>query len=131
MLVPKAATVEAPTYPPVVLQTILDLPHFAMVPWQLGCDQGSVLPLVVRRDDEGHQTHAGEIRQSRLVAVPVRTPPGDADIRTSNNASRRDAAVDCMPASDEFPDDPVGSAAPQLVERFCQLSGPVAWQTGF
>src|SRR3954470_21855557 len=32
MLVPKAATVEAPTYPPVVLQTILDLPHFAMVP---------------------------------------------------------------------------------------------------
>jgi hypothetical protein len=32
MLVPKAATVEAPTYPPVASQTILDLPHFAMVP---------------------------------------------------------------------------------------------------
>jgi hypothetical protein len=36
MLVPKAATVEAPTYPPVAPQTTLDLPHQiladAMVP---------------------------------------------------------------------------------------------------
>jgi protein-disulfide isomerase len=32
MLVPKAATVEAPTYPPVAPQTIFDLPQFAVVP---------------------------------------------------------------------------------------------------
>src|SRR3954454_23532616 len=31
-LVPKAATVEAPTYPPVAPQTTLDLPHIAMLP---------------------------------------------------------------------------------------------------
>ena len=32
MLVPKAATVEATSYPPVAPQTTPDLPHFAMVP---------------------------------------------------------------------------------------------------
>jgi hypothetical protein len=32
MLVPKAVTVEATTYPPVAPQTTLDLPHFAMIP---------------------------------------------------------------------------------------------------
>jgi hypothetical protein len=44
MLVPKAATVEATTYPPVAPQTTPNLPQFAMVPWRSGCGHTCVQP---------------------------------------------------------------------------------------
>jgi hypothetical protein len=47
----------------------------------------------MRREEERNQVQACEIREADLVAVPIRAPAGNADLRTGHDASRRDAAI--------------------------------------
>src|SRR3954447_3209484 len=53
--------------------------------WQPGCDQRRVLGNIMRREEEGNQAQACEIRKTDLVAVPIWAPAGNADLRTSHD----------------------------------------------
>jgi hypothetical protein len=71
----------------------------------------------MRREDEGNQVQAREIRESDLVAVPIRAPAGDADIRTGDDASSPDAAIHRASRRHKLSDDPVGATAAHLLEQ--------------
>jgi hypothetical protein len=84
---------------------------------QPGCDQRGILRNVMRREDEGNQAQAREVRQADLVAVPIRAPGGNADLQTSNDASRRDVAIYRLVFGYKVLDDPVGVTTAHLVEQ--------------
>ena len=84
---------------------------------QPGGDQRSVLGNVMRREDEGNQVQAREIRESDLVAVPIRALAGDGDLRTGDDASSRDAAIHRAMRRHELLDDPVGATPAHLLEQ--------------